>query len=240
MPALTDAVRAAVQRKQWRTAASLLNSLASFGTRARSALAVVLPLAEADDTEVRTAAGGALWEIERRPESAVPLLEGLLDHGRNFDAIDVLGRIGPPAAAVLPRLRQMLDKQVEQHARNEQNGAAVLDDSWALVRVASALWDMGREGEAHVVVPALLNAWKDNDFTARDAAGCLDRMGPAAQPALPRIQVARAQPHRGGHPWGWGVAYDLEFQDTCRMPPDPSGGIPDPPLTGEERPPPQR
>ncbi|MFG2487574.1 HEAT repeat domain-containing protein [Streptomyces virginiae] len=216
VPALTDAVRAAVQHGQWRTAAPLLNALASFGTRAESALAIVRPLAEAKDLEVRTAAAGALWEIERRPESAVPLLERLLDHGRNLDAINVLGRIGPPASAVLPRLRQMLNQQVEQNARNEQNGAAVLNDSWTLVRVASALWDVGRDDETHVVVPALLNAWKDNGSTAPDAADCLDRMGRAAQPALPQIQAALAQPRRGGHPWGWGVAYDLQFQHTCR------------------------
>ncbi|MFI7355942.1 HEAT repeat domain-containing protein [Streptomyces avidinii] len=216
VPALTDAVRAAVRHKQWRTVAPLLKALASFGTRAASALDIVRPLAEAEDVDTRTAAASAVWELERRPESAVPLLQRLLDHSRNFDAIDLAGRIGPPAAAVLPRLRQMLNEQVERNARNEQNGSAVLNDSWTLVRVASALWDIGADSEAHIVVPALLNAWKNNDSTARCAAACLNRMGPAAQPALPQIEAALAQPHRGGHPWEWGIASDLEFQHTCR------------------------
>ncbi|MFD8823527.1 hypothetical protein ACFV1C_14345 [Streptomyces sp. NPDC059605] len=145
---------------------------------------LVRPLTDADNVSLRTAAAGAVWELERSPGTVVPLLERLLDHHRNFDAIDLAGRIGPPAAAVLPRLRQILNEQVERNARNEQNDSAVLNDSWTLVHVASALWDMGGDDEADVVVPALLNAWRDNDSTACDVVACLDRMGPAARPAL--------------------------------------------------------
>lgn len=145
---------------------------------------LVRPLTDADNVSLRTAAAGAVWELERSPGTVVPLLERLLDHHRNFDAIDLAGRIGPPAAAVLPRLRQILNEQAERNARNEQNDSAVLNDSWTLVHVASALWDMGGDDEADVVVPALLNAWRDNDSTACDVVACLDRMGPAARPAL--------------------------------------------------------
>ncbi|MFE7111421.1 HEAT repeat domain-containing protein [Streptomyces sp. NPDC057575] len=216
VPALTETVQAAVRHKQWPTAEPVLKALGSFGTRAASALIVVRPLTDTDNASVRTAAAGAVWELERRLENVVPLLEGLLDDHRNFDAIDLAGRIGPPAAAVLPRLRQILNKQVEQNARNEENGSAVLNDSWTLVHVASALWDIGGTGEAGIVVPALLNAWRYNDSTARGVVACLNRMGPAARPALPRIEAAMAQLQRGGDPWGWGVTRDLEFQRTCR------------------------
>ncbi|MFB7244343.1 HEAT repeat domain-containing protein [Streptomyces populi] len=216
VPSLTDAVRAAVRHKQWRTVEPLLKALGSFGTRAASALDVVRLLTDAEDVGTRTAATSTVWELERRPENVMPLLERLLDHGRNLDALDLAGRIGPPAAAVLPRLRQMLNEQVERNTRNEQNGSAVLNDSWTLVRVASALWDVGGDGEADVVVPALLKAWQDNDSTACHAVACLARMGPAARPALPRIRAALAQPRRGGHPWGRGVVSDLEFQYACR------------------------
>ncbi|MFC9754706.1 HEAT repeat domain-containing protein [Streptomyces sp. NPDC056921] len=216
VPTLTEAARAAVRHKQWRTVKPVLKALASFGTRAASALDLVRPLTDADNVSLRTAAAGAVWELERRPESVVPLLERLLDHHRNFDAIDLAGRIGPHAAAVLPRLRQILNEQVEQNARNEQNGSAVLNDSWTLVHAASALWDTGGDDEADVVLPALLNAWRDNDSTACDVVACLNRMGPAARPALHRIEDAMAQPQRGGEIWGRGVARDLEFQRTCR------------------------
>lgn len=189
VPALTEAVQAAVQHKQWHTAEPALKALASFGPGATSALDVVRPLTDADDVSLRTAAASAVWELERRPESVMPLLERLLDDHRNLHAIDLAGRIGPGAAAALPRLRQILSERVEQNARNEQNGSAVLNDSWTLVHAASALWDIGGPSEAGIVVPALLAAWKNNDSTARDVLACLDRMGTAARPALPRIQA---------------------------------------------------
>lgn len=216
VPALADAIAAAVQRGQWRTAAPILKALASFGPRAVTALETVRPLVEVQDQGTRTTAISALWELERRPEHVVPLLQRLLDDKRNFDAVNLAGRIGPPAAAVLPRLRQMLNDQLEQNALNEQNGSAVLNDSWPLVHVASALWDIGGDEEADVVVPALLAAWKDNDSTARHAVACLDRMGPAADPALPHVRTALAQPRRGDNAWGWNVAVDLEIQHVCQ------------------------
>lgn len=211
VPALTKTLHAAVRHKQGRTAEQVLKALASFGPRAASALDVVRPLINADDVSLRTAAAGAVWELERRPESVVPLLECLLDGHRNFAAIHLAGRIGPGAAAVLPRLGQILNEQVQQNARN-----AVLSDSWTLVHVASALWDIGGASEAGIVVPALLAAWKDNNSTARDVVACLDRMGPAARPALPQIQAALEQPHRGNQMRSAAVAFDLEVEHTCR------------------------
>jgi hypothetical protein len=216
IPALAETVQAAVRHQQGRTAETALKALASFGPRAASALDVVRPLTDTDDASVRTAAASAVWELERRPKSVVPLLKRLLDDHRNFDAIHLAGRIGPGATAVLPRLRQILSERVEQNARNEQNGSAVLNDSWTLVHVASALWDIGGTREAGTVVPALLAAWRDNDSTARDAVACLDRMGPAACPALPQIQAALEQPHRGVPRWSGSVAFDLEVEHTCR------------------------
>ncbi|WP_405786570.1 HEAT repeat domain-containing protein [Streptomyces sp. NBC_00029] len=216
VPALADAIKAAVQRGQWRTAAPILKSLASFGPRAVTALETVRSLTEVEDQGTRTAATGAVWELERRPEQVVPLLQHLLDDRRNFDAVNLAGRIGPPAAAVLPRLRQILNDQLEQNARNEQDGSTVLNDSWTLVHVASALWDISRDGEDPAVVLALLAAWKDNNSTARHVVACLNRMGPAAHPALPQIQSALAQPRRGGDPWGWNISVDLEIQRACQ------------------------
>ncbi|MFH9956039.1 hypothetical protein ACH4OX_17740 [Streptomyces roseolus] len=70
----------------------------------------------------------ALWGLERRAEQVVPLLDGLPDRPRNFDAIGLTGRIGPAAAPILPRLRGTLTtKQAELNTRNERNSAAVRD-----------------------------------------------------------------------------------------------------------------
>ncbi|WOX19909.1 HEAT repeat domain-containing protein [Streptomyces solicathayae] len=233
VPALAETIQAAVRHNQWPTAVPVLNALASFGTRAASALDTVRPLTDADNDSVRTAAAGAVWELEHLPVNVVPLLENLLHDRRNFDAIDLAGRIGSPAAAILPRLRQILKDQLEQNARNEQNDSAVLNDSWTLVHVASALWDIGGTGEAAVVVPALLNAWRDNDSTACDVVACLNRMGPAARPALPHIKAAMAQSQRGGHPWGGDITRDLDFQHACRAILTRFQDLPDHNLAGE-------
>ena len=236
VPAITDAVQAAVRHKQWRTAEPVLKALASFGTRAASALETVRPLTEADNADARTAAAAAVWEIEHRPERVVPLLERLLDHQRNFAAIGLAGRIGPPAAPVLPRLRQILNKQTEINARNEQDDAAVLNvgNAWTLVHTASALWDIAGDSEADTVVPALLNAWKDNDSTARDVLACLNRMGQAARPALPQIQTALAQPHRGNDLWSNAVGLDLEIEHICRSLVARLRDLPEPAPAGEK------
>ncbi len=213
---VSDAVRSAVRHKQWRTAAPILKALTSFGTSAVSALDTVRPLAEVEDVETRTAAASAIWKLERRPESVVPLLQRLLGSKRNFEAINLAGRIGPPAAAMLPRLRQMLNEQLERNALNKQNDSTVLNGSWTLVPCCvSALGHRrGRRGARRRV--GLLTAWKDNDSTARHAVACLNRMAPAAHLALPRIEAVLAQPRRGGNPWGWDVAVDLEIQHSCQ------------------------
>lgn len=216
IPALTETLQTAVRHKQPRTAQSALKALASFGPQAVTALDVVRPLTTADDASLHTAAACALWALEQRPENVVPLLETLLEDHRNVDAINLAGRIGPPAAGLLPRLREILHEQIEQNTRNEQNGSPGLNDSWTLVHVAAALWDIGGTSETDTVIPALLAAWKDNDFTTRDVLACLHRMGPAAHPALPHIHAALEQPHRGDPRWSDTIARDLDIQHTCR------------------------
>lgn len=196
--AITDAVAAAVRHEQWRTAASALKALASFGTEAAAALALVRPLADAEDVDLRAAATGALWALARDPAEAVPRLEALLDSHCHREAADVLGRIGPPARTVLPRLREMLDAGYE----------------WTRIHAAAALWDIGGEAEAGLVVQTLLTAWEDNDATSNYVLVCLSRMGPAAVPALPRIQSELALPRRGGR--FRSIANDEELQRSCR------------------------
>ncbi|WP_331769548.1 hypothetical protein OG948_37990 (plasmid) [Embleya sp. NBC_00888] len=167
---ITDFAGAAVRHEQWSTAAAALDALASFGTEAAPAVGVVRPLADAPDVHVRALATAVLWALERDPADVVPRLERLLDSDRDDEAIDVLGRIGPPARAVLPRLRAM-----------SRDG-----HGWARVHAAAALWDITGETEADLVVHTLSAAWAKNDATSNQVLACLKRMGPAAAPVLPR------------------------------------------------------
>ncbi|OEJ98301.1 hypothetical protein [Streptomyces thermolilacinus] len=199
VPTLTNAVTAAILHDNWHTAASALDALASFGAAAASALDVVRPLAAAEDIGVRTAATAALWELGGSPETVVPKLHDLLDsHQEARAAAAVLGRIGPPAAMALPRLRTMLTAGYE----------------WTRVHAAAAVWDIGGAAEASAVVQALLGAWESNEATSNHVVACLERMGRAAVPALPRVRAELARPRRSGR-FG-STANDEELQGACR------------------------
>jgi hypothetical protein len=198
IPALTNAVTAAIHQENWRTAATALDALSAFGTRAAIALHVVRPLANAQDIDLRMAATGALWELGGNVESVVPKLHDLLDTHEHRKAADVLGRIGPPAETVLPRLRPMLTDGYE----------------WTRIHAAAALWDIAGEAEAPTVVETLLGAWEKNDATSNYVVACLHRMGPAAAPALARILAELALSRRSGH--FRSTANDEELQATCR------------------------
>ncbi|MFE6888205.1 HEAT repeat domain-containing protein [Streptomyces sp. NPDC057694] len=198
VPALTNAVTAATRQENWRTAATALDALSAFGTGAATALHVVHPLADAQDIHLRMAATGALWQLEGSVESVVPKLQDLLDTHEHSTAADVLGRIGPPAAMALPRLRSMLTDGYE----------------WTRIHAASALWDIGGEAGAPAVVETLLGAWEKNDATSNYVVACLHRMGSAAATALPKILAELALSRRSGH-FG-SAADDEELQTTCR------------------------
>jgi hypothetical protein len=91
-------------------------------------------------------------------------------------------KIGLPAAAVLPRLRELLAHSYE----------------WVRVHCAAAIWEISGEAEAPAVLEALLQAWAQNPATANHVVACLNRMGPAAEPALPQLRAQLALPQRGG------------------------------------------
>ncbi|MFH9355418.1 HEAT repeat domain-containing protein [Kitasatospora sp. NPDC017646] len=198
VPAITDALNGAVQRKEWRDAASALKDLASFGPAAAPALEVVRQLADAEDVHLRAAATGALWALDPNPADVVPRLVALLDTYRRDEAAEALGLIGPPAAAALPRLKDLL-------------GAT---SAWTRVRAATAVWGIAGESEAEAVCQALEAAWESNHHTANDVLACLERMGLAAAPLLPRVASELAQVRRGGR---FGTAAgDEELQRACR------------------------
>ncbi|MFF4923948.1 HEAT repeat domain-containing protein [Kitasatospora sp. NPDC001261] len=182
VPALTTALTTAVEQKQWQTAGAALYALGSIGTGAACALETVRPLLDAEDTDLRFAAVKALWDIEGNPADTVPRLTALLDTSKDQDAADVLGRMGRSAAAALPRLRQL----------SETGHVGIR------VHAAAAIHDIGGPAEAAAVLPVLLEAWEENDSTAGPVVDCLQRMGPAAAPALPRIHAELALARRSG------------------------------------------
>lgn len=147
--------------------------------------------------DLRTAAAAALWDLGRDAAGALPRLERLLDNHQRHDAANALGRIGPPGETALPRLRKMLD-----------SGYA-----WTRGHDAAALWDIAGEAEAAAVVQTLLAAWEENDCTASHLPACLNRMGSAAAPPLPRIRAELALTRRGR---SRSLACDEEVQHTCR------------------------
>lgn len=197
-PALASAVMAAVRQEQWGTAVSALNALASFGSGSAFALEVVRPLADVQDLHVRAAATAALWALEGDAAGVVPRLVELLDTHKQSEAVEVLGRIGQTAAPALPRLRKMLTAGYE----------------WTRVYAAAALWDIGGDAEASAVVETLLMAWAENDATSNHVLACLNRMGPAARPALPRVREELGLLRRSGR--FRSISNDEELLATCR------------------------
>ncbi|MFB7126408.1 hypothetical protein [Kitasatospora sp. NPDC056273] len=88
--------------------------------------------------------------------------------------------MGGPAAAALPCLRQLYEA----------------GHIGIRVHSVAAIHDIG--GPAEAVLPVLLEAWEENDSTAGPVVDCLQRMGPAAAPALPRIHAELALARRSG------------------------------------------
>lgn len=181
--AIVGVLRAAVARERWDLTGTALGALATFGPAADPALPEIRPLTTSTDLRVRTAAVGALWAVGRNVGEAMPLLLDLLgEDSPSMSTADVLGAIGPPAAAALPRLREHLLDSYE----------------WVRVHCAAAIWDIAGVPEAPTVLDVLLQAWTQNPATANLAVACLDRMGPVAEPAVQHLREQLALPHRAG------------------------------------------
>ncbi|MFK0287995.1 HEAT repeat domain-containing protein [Streptomyces sp. NPDC090499] len=183
--AVVDALGTAIRHEQHGITRSALKVLAAFGRAAAGARDTIRPLTTASDAHVRPAALTALWAVGSDVAEVMPLLLGLLNDRITFrinDAADLLGEIGPPASAALPRLRNLLTHDYE----------------WVRVHCAAALWEIGGEAEAPAVLDTVLQAMAKNPATANHVVACLDRMGPLAAPALPLLREQLALPRRGG------------------------------------------
>ncbi|MEV5831571.1 HEAT repeat domain-containing protein, partial [Spirillospora sp. NPDC052242] len=182
---ITETLATAVRHELWSIACSALEALKAFGPPAAPALQTVRSLITASNAEVRQAAVAALWAIVGDPDEVMqPLLE-LLDEPITFriaGAADVLAEIGPPAREAVPRLRGLLSHSYE----------------WVRVPCATALWGIAGAPEAPAVLDTVLQAWEQNPAVANHVVACLDRMGPAARPALPQLRSELLHPQRRG------------------------------------------
>ncbi|QKW32858.1 HEAT repeat domain-containing protein [Actinomadura sp. NAK00032] len=182
---ITETLAEAVAHELWSVTCSALEALRAFGPSAAPALRTARLLITASDAHVRPAAIAALWAITGDPDEVMRPLLGLLDDSIPFRisaAADVLAEIGPRAEEALPRLRGLLSHGYE----------------WVRVPCATALWDIGGDAEAAAVLDTLLQAWAQNPSTADHAVACLDRMGPAARPALPQLRSELHHAQRRG------------------------------------------
>jgi HEAT repeat protein len=180
LPVLIATLRSSARQDHSSIMDSVLAALGTFGPAGTSALDTIRTFATADKT--RSSAVKALWAVGRDSAEVLPLLHGLLHEGNPFemaDAADVLGEIGPPAEAAVPRLRELLTHNYE----------------WVRIHAASALWDIVAD---ETVLDTLLQAWTQTPATGNFVVSCLDRMGPAAAPALPELHAQLALPQRGG------------------------------------------
>jgi hypothetical protein len=185
---ITDFLDAAARHQRWEEAREALQTLTAFGPDAAGSLGVIRGLGVLPDQrprtiseDVRTALVVALGAIGGDAQEVLPLALSLIADGvwyRVLAGVQVLGWLGPPAVPALPQLREL----------------ATAKDVYA----ATALWDIAGEPEAQLVLDTLLPAWEGKDAYACTVFACLDRMGPAAEPALPQLRAWLTRPRRGG------------------------------------------
>ncbi|MFJ5925472.1 HEAT repeat domain-containing protein [Kitasatospora sp. NPDC092948] len=205
LAAVGEVLDRAVWGRKWDIVCSALAALQQFGPAAAPALPTIRRLATLDaavDLRVAPAAVAALQAAGADPDEVLPLLLDLLDSGSSHRvnaAVDVLAAVGPAATAALPRLRELLDD----------------DSEWVRVRGATALWAIGGEPEAPAVLGVLLPAWEKNSAVGTHVARCLDRMGPAAAPAVPALRAQLDRPARNDR-WFGGIEADETLQRICR------------------------
>lgn len=211
VPVIVEILEVAVRDGHWGTAEAALKALTRFGVDAAAALPPVRRLTsslEADarppvhEARARTSAVETLHALGGSPDEVrAAIVEVALSHGPSWirDLGDLLGRVGPPVPpALVEQLRQALTDDYE----------------WQRVHAATALWDLFGEPETPVVLETLTRAWEKNSATANHTLACLERMGPAAEPAAPLLATALSEPRRLA--WWADIERDENMQRSAR------------------------
>jgi HEAT repeat protein len=202
VPALLSALRDADSDVRREAA----HAVAAFGGAARDAAPALHELLESQEPHDRSAAIFGLAGITP-PEEGAAIVAPLLDDASpevRAAAARATGRIGPPAAALVPRLLQLLDDESEHvqadaamalGAMGSAAEAAVprlarlleSDVDFVRERAGVALEQIGSSG----ALKALVDALKHPRGNVRlEAVRALGAMGPKAAPALEALEIA--------------------------------------------------
>ncbi|WP_345282986.1 hypothetical protein [Streptomyces gulbargensis] len=165
-----------------------LRALARLGAEAGEAIPVLRELTGSGPAHERVLAAAALWSAGGPDESAAVLravsgvLTGEQRGTRRYQALELTGRMGPEAAALLPELRRLV-------------GAPEECGGWSAGSLAVALWRAG--GDVAESLPVLAWAWGEHYDNRPAVAGAWAEMGAAAAPAVPllRREIAAVRRH---------------------------------------------
>lgn len=188
----------------------------ALGECGRPAEPSLISLLDHADANVRWDAIWALAQLKEVSPAAVPALIRRLDDSELFiwfEAVVLLGRIGPPAENASGRLLKLF-------ALPDDRGGVKIRLAEALVRIRpemkdseevqktfignfksversvrlDAAWVLGNLGSsAEFAVPALAEALSDKEWNVREAsAKALGQIGPGARAAVPALEKALA------------------------------------------------
>lgn len=160
---------------------SVVDVLGRIGPPATAAGGVLRRLLRHSDPPVALAAARALWRIDPDPALVLPVFTRQLvsSDGHAATAAEGIAELGPAAAPVVDRLRQLLAGS----------------SGWEQLHAAGALWRA--VGDAETALPVLLESWQSNVYTRQPVARYVTEMGLAAATAAPalRDELARVRRH---------------------------------------------
>lgn len=117
---LSGRLTEALDDKEWEVRRIAGVALGKLGPEAKNAVPKLFRMLSSD--EDRDFASSSLKEINAAPVEAIPLLMEKLESEERriaFYAVSLLGKIGPPAAAALPKLEAMLAKPSSDKGRSD-------------------------------------------------------------------------------------------------------------------------
>ncbi|PWI20162.1 PBS lyase [Streptomyces sp. Act143] len=155
-----------------------LRALGAFGAAAVEAIPVVRGLL---DGENAVEAAAALWTLAADADAVLRvLLTADGDVVAQRGAAEVLARLGAAGTPAVAGLRRLAGQP----------------NVWGRTTAACALWRIGGEREADLVVPLLRDAWTGTPALRQPVAECVAAMGPTGAPLHDLLRAELAAPQR--------------------------------------------
>lgn len=156
--------------------------LGDFGPAAATALENVRALARHEDGVVHMNVARALWRIGRDAPGAISIVREVLAGGAKrrgcSAALELVAEMGAAARELAGLVSPLVDSS----------------DNWISALATIALWHMS--GDAHSVVPMLVERHLVCEPRGLNALRCLASIGPAAQTAIPILERSLASERR--------------------------------------------